>query len=321
MENSVKGAEERKKPLYMNCEGVIVPAVLSQEAVRSAIHYSHRPGDLFITTYPKCGTTWMQHIVMLILQDGKPINDPLEFFLRTPSIEMCGADAIDLMPGPGVIKTHLPMEKMKMNPKAKYIFVARNPRDCCVSLYHHTKNLLFYKFEDGTFDEFFELFIEGNVDYGDYFDHLLPWYNRRHDDNIYFTTFERIKKNTKEEVLNIAAFIDEKHREKLENNPKLFDDILYYSSLDYMKTHSKYKCFVQKLSDHIKQGKPISSGLKAFYKNLHDESGNKSMKGEFIRKGTIGDWKNHFTPEQERIFQEKVKMKTRNSDVMDLWKE
>lgn len=34
---------------------------------------------------------------------------------------------------------------------------------------------------DGTFDEFFELFISGNTDYGDYFDHLLGWYAHRWD--------------------------------------------------------------------------------------------------------------------------------------------
>lgn len=305
----------------MNCNGVTLPAIFSIDAVRSAMDYDHQPGDLFLVTYPKCGTTWMQHIVMLILRDGKPFKDPLEFFLSTPTFEMCGRDSIDLMPGPGIIKTHFPMDKMKMNSEAKYIFVARNPKDCCVSLYHHTKNLFYYRFEDGTFEEFFELFIEGNVDYGDYFDHLLSWYYRRNDPNIYFTTFERLKKNIKEEILNIAKFIGKEYREKLEKDPQLLQDVIYYSSLDYMKNHSNFRGFMGKISEYIKQGKPIPSGLRAIQKNVLEQRALKPMKGNFIRKGIIGDWKNHFTPEQESYFEEKIKAKTAHCDVMELWKE
>ncbi len=36
-------------------------------------HYRPRSGDIMIATYPKCGTTWMQRIIsLLVFQDPEP---------------------------------------------------------------------------------------------------------------------------------------------------------------------------------------------------------------------------------------------------------
>ena len=52
------------------------------------------------------------------------------------------------------------------------MYVARNPRDCCVSYYHH--QTLFdegYRFT-GDFEDFSRLFREGMLNYGNYWSHL-----------------------------------------------------------------------------------------------------------------------------------------------------
>ena len=52
------------------------------------------------------------------------------------------------------------------------VYVARNPRDCCVSYYHH--QTLFdegYRFT-GDFEDFARLFRKGMLNYGDYWSHL-----------------------------------------------------------------------------------------------------------------------------------------------------
>jgi hypothetical protein len=63
-----------------------------------------------------------------------------------------------------------------LNPKTldicKVIYVARNPKDCCVSYFHHHKNMKdAYGFE-GSFEEFVDIFIKGTIGYGGYFHHL-----------------------------------------------------------------------------------------------------------------------------------------------------
>jgi hypothetical protein len=41
----------------------------------------------------------------------------------------------------------------------KYIYVARNPKDCAVSLFHHMRAFKGFEFT-GEWDEFFELFMK-----------------------------------------------------------------------------------------------------------------------------------------------------------------
>ena len=73
------------------------------------------------------------------------------------------------MPSPRVIKTHLPFQMLPPNllDICKVIFVGRNPKDCCVSYYNHYMNIPKYKFK-GNFLNFAELFMEGTLEFGNY---------------------------------------------------------------------------------------------------------------------------------------------------------
>ena len=70
---------------------------------------------------------------------------------------------------PRVIKTHLPLEFLppKLLDTCKVIFVSRNPKDACVSFYHHHTLLPDYHFK-GDFSDFANLYLKGAVEYGDY---------------------------------------------------------------------------------------------------------------------------------------------------------
>ena len=70
---------------------------------------------------------------------------------------------------PRVIKTHLPLEFLppKLLDTCKVIFVSRNPKDACVSFYHHHILLPDYHF-NGDFSNFATLYLKGAVEYGDY---------------------------------------------------------------------------------------------------------------------------------------------------------
>ena len=61
---------------------------------------------------------------------------------------------------------------------AKYIYVARNPKDTAVSLYHHAHSMKLYRF-NGDWNTFFELFVAGKVNGGVWFKHVLEWWKHK----------------------------------------------------------------------------------------------------------------------------------------------
>ncbi|KAL1425330.1 hypothetical protein MTO96_019271 [Rhipicephalus appendiculatus] len=198
-------------PSIHDVDGIYISKSYSLECLRSAIRYNAQPSDIFIVTYPKCGTTWTQHIVYNIINNHPPPRDQLLSWIEMPFLEAQGAESIDDMKKPGPIKTHLPFRLPTCSKEAKYIYVARNSYDSCVSFSYHTRGMPEYNFQNGTFSEFLEMLLEGKVDYGDYFAHLLSWYEHRDDPNVLFVTYEQLQEDIRVRVLKIADFIGEEY--------------------------------------------------------------------------------------------------------------
>ncbi|KAH7972210.1 hypothetical protein HPB52_009399 [Rhipicephalus sanguineus] len=207
-----------------------------------------------------------------------------------PFLERQGAEHSVLKNRPDAIKTHLPCYKHRYSPQARYLYITRNPFDCCVSYYYHTKHMPAYCFEQGTFDDFFELFITGDVEFGDYFDHLLSWYAHRSDPNVLLLTYEELKGDTAGTVVKIASFLGDEYAARLRREPAL-----------------------QKVECAKAQDFPAATSL--------EELVQRPMTGEFVRKGAVGDWKGLFSPVHVQRMLERIRIKTAGSDVMDLWKD
>lgn len=102
--------------------------------------YQPRPDDVIIATYPKCGTTWTQRIVgMLVFQDDAP------FAVQDSSP---WPDMRVLPPGAAValaesqthrrfLKSHLPYDALPVYAGVKIIHVARDGRDAAMSFHNH----------------------------------------------------------------------------------------------------------------------------------------------------------------------------------------
>ena len=51
-----------------------MPMGFPRHGLASGLAYRAQPGDIFVSAYPKCGTTWTQHIVYLLLHEGRPLG-------------------------------------------------------------------------------------------------------------------------------------------------------------------------------------------------------------------------------------------------------
>ena len=149
--------------------------------------------DVYIATYPKCGTTWMQQICMLLLRGSGAACDPMK---DAPWLEMAvsrvatpgytpvsGTPSLScealcaLGPGPEadsgrrVWKTHAPASAAPWRggpaaaagAGAKIVVVSRNPKDAAVSMLHHSRNIPGFCWRGG-WDEFAPLFLDGKVE-------------------------------------------------------------------------------------------------------------------------------------------------------------
>ncbi|XP_037501012.1 sulfotransferase ssu-1 [Rhipicephalus sanguineus] len=304
-------------PLTRMIEGMSWSYYFPEPYVRSALAYQPLPGDVVIVGYPKCGTTWLRYLVYGIYSGGVPPQNMRQFSCSMPFLERQGAEHSVLKNRPDAIKTHLPCYKHRYSPQARYLYITRNPFDCCVSYYYHTKHMPAYCFEQGTFDDFFELFITGDVEFGDYFDHLLSWYAHRSDPNVLLLTYEELKGDTAGTVVKIASFLGDEYAARLRREPALVGRILEGAALGNMKKAFNYRKLAitegQKVECAKAQDFPAATSL--------EELVQRPMTGEFVRKGAVGDWKGLFSPVHVQRMLERIRIKTAGSDVMDLWKD
>jgi len=281
----------RKKPTYTNIDGTFnLPGGFLLENALSAMNYVPVSDDIIITTYPKCGTTWMSHIVFLLANKAEYPSDFRHLSTSVPFMEFIGADAIQSLQRPRIMHTHIPCDRAVWSNEAKYIFVCRNPFDCCVSYFHHTKGLkVYYDWEEGTFDEFFELFITGDKDYGDYFDHLNSWFSQKDKSNILFVTYEDMIEDIKTVIRNIGDFLGGQFLETAEDQ-QLLNQVVEKVSFKSMK--KKEECFPR-----FQEG----------------------ISGAFLRKGIVGDYKNYFSRDQQQALSEKFREKCSHLPVYEKW--
>jgi len=101
--------------------------------------YRPRDGDIIIGTYPKCGTTWMQHIVgMLVFRSPAPrdITQISPWLDMSQSIEQT-LEAVEAQTHRRFLKTHLPLDALPLYQGVKFIHVARDGRDAAMSWHNH----------------------------------------------------------------------------------------------------------------------------------------------------------------------------------------
>ncbi|MCB9796383.1 MAG: amino acid adenylation domain-containing protein [Alphaproteobacteria bacterium] len=107
--------------------------------------FKPRPGDVFVCTMEKHGTTWTQTLCAMLLAGRSELPAPLaELSPWFDGLERPVEEAVALLEaqyGRRVIKTHTPLDGLPYYPQCTYIAVYRDPRDAFFSLADHAENM------------------------------------------------------------------------------------------------------------------------------------------------------------------------------------
>lgn len=107
--------------------------------------FPFRPGDIVISTPPKCGTTWTQMLCALLIFDGPDFPAPMD--QMSPWMDMCNRSIADVWNALAAqthrrfIKTHTPLDGVPLRDDVTYLVVSRDPRDVAISYEHHAANM------------------------------------------------------------------------------------------------------------------------------------------------------------------------------------
>ena len=271
--------------------GVLLPK-MSPERWGYLKSYSLRPDDVFIVTSPRSGTTWTQQIVRLLRNKGDEDGQQLD--VAVPWLEMLDCAygrqmgysvAMETsLPSPRTFKSHFPYSLvpggLPHTTQAKYIYVARNPKDTLVSVWHHKNRMILPGVKD-TWKVFMSNILSGKTGlYGNWFDHVLEWWKHKDEENILFLKYEDMKKDLSQSVHTISHFIGIE-----DATSELIDKVVEQSSFESMSQdpNANYNWIIGSLM---------------------------TAEGAFMRKGVVGDWKNYFSSEQnasfDKIYREKM---------------
>ncbi|KAM6982250.1 cytosolic sulfotransferase 1-like [Tautogolabrus adspersus] len=189
----------------------------------------------------------------------------------------------NLKNSPRLIRTHLPVQflpKSFSEQNCKIIYISRNAKDSVVSYYHYERMTVMNP-EPGDWSSYLQRFMEGKMVFGSWYDHVTGWWKKKQTNSqIHYMFYEDLIVDTGLEVDKLCHFLG--LSPSVEEKKRIIDQVHF----DEMKTnkavnHSSIRTMDFKIS-------------------------------AFMRKGKVGDWKNHFTLAQNEEFDEDYKKKMKD---------
>ncbi|XP_078607570.1 sulfotransferase 1C4-like isoform X2 [Branchiostoma floridae x Branchiostoma japonicum] len=248
-----------------------------------------RDDDIMLITYPKAGTWWLHQIVKQILSEQGVTCTAETFLGNMPNLiefTVPGkgplAELIKTAPSPRVLATHVPVEFLPpglLGSKAKIVVLMRNPKDTAVSMFHFSQKVPELPTPE-SWDSFTQQFLAGDCPWGPFYDHVLGYWKLKDQHNILFLKYEDMKKDLPAEVKKLSSFLG------------------------------------KPLSDETVQTVVGATQFDSMKKTLGETKMAVGLKGGvWTRKGIIGDWKNNFSNDQSRAYDEQYRERLSNTGL------
>lgn len=268
--------------------------------------YRPRPGDIVVTTYPKCGTTWMQRIVnLLIFQSPEPrpvskLSPWYDMRIRASTDELNAI--LDAQDHRRAVKSHLPFDGLPIYDEVRYIHVGRDGRDACLSFHNHATGFTAAMLDKldviGLNDpsvgipyprlpadpaDYFHLWLTTSHLAGEadgyqspsFFGFQRTYWDERGRGNLLMVHYSDLKRDLAGEMRRIANFLDITIRDEV------WPVLIEAASFETMK----------------RQGDKLMPGVVAMF-----EGG----KERFFHKGESGRWKGIFRAEDLALYKGRV---------------
>ncbi|MBZ4421224.1 sulfotransferase domain-containing protein [Myxococcus sp. RHSTA-1-4] len=247
---------------------IIGPSIAAAQALQwirlRYLRLKPRPGDIYVATAAKAGTTWMQQIVHQLVTGGRgefehiyQVSPFLEDLLAATWAERL----LDALPSPRILKSHMNWEHLRPPADSRIIYVTRNAADALVSLHNHRVLC------DGYRLDFDTAFFHGDPLVAQWFAHLESWWPHRADPNVLHVRYEDLVGDLEGSIRRVARFLD------LPIEEDRMGAILEKCSFAYMKQHDA--------RFDVRTG-------------FFDA---RNPRPTFIRKGAVGDGRTGLTPE------------------------
>jgi len=238
------------------------------------LEYDGSADDVFIVTYPRSGTTWLQMIVYQLATDGAMDFDHIDEVSPFLEITMIPwrRKISDLRATPRVVKSHLSYHMIPKGP-GRYIYGIRNGLDVAVSYHDHVR-----KYVPGwgrrSLGEFFSRFMAGRVPYGSWFKHVAGWLRNEDRLNVLVVTYEELSADLEAGVRRIADFCG------ITIDPAAMPRILERCSFAFMREHDARFSPTERVLPKPARPEPA-----------------------FIRQGQVGGWRQELDARSVSDFQ------------------
>ena len=247
-------------------------------------NFQARATDVLITTPPKAGTTWMQQILHQLRSGGNDSFSSIDSVVPWLEITRTGKSwqqvlqYYETLSEPRIFKTHCTAEQTPGIGTASIILSSRDPRDCCVSFYHHIMNMTDEaraQVEMPT-PVSFEQHVDQWLEFAAWYRNVKSWWPYFQSNRVLWLRYQDMKADLSATVDRVVEFL------QWDVTAEQKQRVLEYSSFGWMKAHD------EKFSSQGNGGKPVFKP------------------GKFVRKGVVGGYRDLMTAEQEQRIMSKA---------------